>query len=178
MEITAGPVPALWREITILLAVVAFAAAAFRRFNWNPILGLVASGAGIGPHGSGLIENGGGVELLGDVGILFLLFAVGMDLSPDRLRSMARWIVGLGFLHMALSAAGIAALAHYGFGTSWNTSAVIGVAGSMSSTAFVLQLLSERRELTLRFGQKTFSVLLFQDLSVRPRSCLGLAEPS
>jgi CPA2 family monovalent cation:H+ antiporter-2 len=168
METTASSLSNFSRDITILLAVVAFATASFRKFGWNPILGLIAAGAAIGPQGFGLMHEGSGIEVMGDIGILFLLFIVGMELSPERLKAMARWILGLGSAHFIFSTAGITALAHYAFKADWGQAAVIGVAGSMSSTAFVLQLLAERKELTHRFGQKTFSVLLFQDLMAAP----------
>lgn len=167
MEHAANAVPAIWTEVTILLAVVAMATASFRRFNWNPILGLVAAGAAIGPQGFGLIRSGDGVDVMGEVGILFLLFSVGMELTPARLRSMARWIFGLGSVHFVASTAGVLLVAHE-FGADWNVAAVIGVAGAMSSTAFVLQLLAERGEREMDFGHKTLSTLLFQDMMVAP----------
>ena len=156
-----------WHDFTLMLAVTAFVTASFRKIGWNPILGLVAAGATIGPQGFHLLSPGSGAAVLGELGVLFLLFAVGMQLSPDRLKTMARWIFGLGGSHFVLSSIALGLMVYY-LGMEWKASIVVGISLSMSSTAFVLQLLSERGEINARFGQKTFSVLLFQDLMVAP----------
>jgi Kef-type K+ transport system membrane component KefB len=157
----------IWQEITILLAAVAFVTAAFRKIGWNPILGLIAVGAVLGGHGFKVINDSSVIEFMSELGIMFLLFVVGLELSIERIRAMARWIFGLGAVHFSLCAAGLAGFVWY-FGLPIKAAIVIGLGLSMSSTAFVLQVLSERGELSSRYGRRSFSVLLFQDMMVAP----------
>lgn len=156
-----------WEDVTIMLAAVAFVGAAFRMSGWNPILGLMAAGAALGPHGFHIVGETSAIEFMSELGIMFLLFAVGLELSFDRIRAMARWIFGLGSLHFLLCGAALAGLS-WAIGSTPYASIAIGVALALSSTAFVLQILSERGELTAKHGRGTFSVLLFQDIMVAP----------
>lgn len=156
---------AFGRDLILMLAAVALVSAAFRKNGWNPMLGLVAAGAAIGPHGFRLIGESSSIDFMSELGIMFLLFLVGLELSFERIRTMSRWIFGLGLTHFALCGAALTGVV-WAFGGPVPAAVAVGVALAMSSTAFVLQVLSERGEMTTRHGRKAFSVLLFQDLTV------------
>jgi len=87
---------ALYNEIILLLGTVAFVTASFRKAGLNPILGLMAAGVVLGPHGFGALPERDHLDTLSGMGIMFLLFLVGLELSPARIRTMARAIFGLG----------------------------------------------------------------------------------
>lgn len=151
----------------LLMSAVAVVTAAFRRMGWNPVLGLIAAGVALGPHGFKSVSTGGAVAHLAELGVLFLLFLIGLELSADRIRSMARYVFGLGTAHFVLCAALLGGLAWL-MGEGKAGAAVLGVALAMSSTAFVLQTLSDTGQIAGSAGRKSFSVLLFQDIMVAP----------
>jgi CPA2 family monovalent cation:H+ antiporter-2 len=133
----------------------------------------------MGPHVLGrLAENWpwlGAFELeedaptlfLAELGVVFLLFVIGLEVSFERLWAMRRFVFGLGFAQVALCALAIGAVA-MAFDNSFAVSAVLGLAFALSSTALVLQLLRERRQIATTVGRSAFSVLLMQDLMVVP----------
>jgi monovalent cation:H+ antiporter-2, CPA2 family len=138
-----------------------------RKLGVNAVIGYLIAGVIIGPHGFALIGEVEGTHQLAELGIVFMLFAIGLELSFDRLKVMARYIFGLGTAQMAGTGAVIAGCALL-LGTGWGQAVVIGGALALSSTAFVLQLLSERGELSTRLGRVVLAVLLLQDLAVVP----------
>jgi CPA2 family monovalent cation:H+ antiporter-2 len=158
---------AAWLDVTVMLGAVALVTAAFRHISLNPILGLLAVGAVLGGNGFGLLGESDGIAFLAELGVMFLLFKVGLELSMERLRLLARWIFGLGSVHFVASV-GLLTFAVGFLGFGWKASFAIAVALALSSTAFVLQILSERHELNSRHGRKSFSVLLLQDIVVAP----------
>src|SRR5690606_2637549 len=107
------------------------------------------------------------VAFLAELGVIFLMFMIGLEMSIERLWSMRKLVFGLGGLQVALSATAIAALA-MSFQNSIEASVILGVVLAFSSTAIVMQLLIQRRELGTPLGQSTFAILLFQDLAVVP----------
>lgn len=139
----------------------------FRRFGVNSVIGYLVAGVAIGPHGLALIRELEGTHRLAELGIVFMLFAIGLELSVERLRVMARYVFGLGVAQVTATGVVLAGSALL-FGAGWGQAAVIGGALALSSTAFVLQLLSERGELSTHFGRVILSVLLLQDLAVVP----------
>lgn len=139
----------------------------FRHFRVNSIVGYIVAGIVIGPHGLTLIRDVEGTHRLAEFGIVFMLFAIGLELSFERLKTMARYVFGLGLAQVVVTGATLAGAALV-FGAGWGQAAVIGGALALSSTAFVLQLLSERGELSSHFGRVVLSVLLLQDLAVVP----------
>ncbi|SOC26177.1 cation:proton antiporter [Thalassospira xiamenensis] len=153
--------------VAFLMAAVAIVTAAFRRMGWNPVLGLIASGIALGPNGFQVISSIGSVHQMAELGILFLLFIIGVELSADRIRAMAKFIFGLGTAHFLFSGAVLGGFA-WALGESLTAAVVLGVALAMSSTAFVLQTLSDSGQLASGAGRKSFSVLLFQDIMVAP----------
>ncbi len=153
----------------------------FRWLRCSPILGYLVAGILIGPHALGLIEELALTHTLAELGVAFLLFAIGLELSLERLRVMRRLVFGLGTLQVALSSAAIGIVARLA-GADLAAAIVIGGALALSSTAFVLQLLVERGEQVARFGRTAFAILLFQDLAVVPLLAvvpvLALDQPS
>jgi CPA2 family monovalent cation:H+ antiporter-2 len=153
----------------------------FRWLRCSPILGYLVAGILIGPHALGLIEESALTHTLAELGVAFLLFAIGLELSLERLRVMRRLVFGLGTLQVALSSAAIGIVARLA-GADLAAAIVIGGALALSSTAFVLQLLVERGEQVARFGRTAFAILLFQDLAVVPLLAvvpvLALDQPS
>lgn len=155
------------RDVLVFLMAALAIVPISRRFRISPVIGYLLVGAMIGPYAFGLIGEIEQTHRLAEFGIVFMLFAIGLELSFDRLKSMARYIFGLGTLQVAVSG-GALGLCAVLLGASWGQAAVIGGALALSSTAFVLQILTERGELATRFGRIVLAVLLLQDLAVVP----------
>ncbi len=156
----------LLQVIVILMAAVAGVMASLR-LGLGSVLGYLVAGAVIGPTGFGLIRDLETTRALAEFGVVFLLFTVGLELPLERIKVMSAKVFGLGIAQVFVTAAAIAAVAH-AFGLAPVPAAVIGGGLALSSTAIVLQLMSERGELTSRFGRAAFAVLLVQDLAVAP----------
>ena len=154
-------------DTLLLLLATALITPICRRLGTSPILGFLASGMLLGPNGWGLISGIHTTETLAELGIVFFLFEMGIELSIERLVSMKRDVFGLGlsqFVATALAIAGVGGLA----GLPANAMVVLGGGIALSSSAFVLQLLKDKQQLATRFGKACFGVLLFQDLAVVP----------
>jgi CPA2 family monovalent cation:H+ antiporter-2 len=155
------------RDTVVFLLAAIVVVPLFRHFRVNSIVGYIVAGIVIGPYGLALIRDVEGTHRLAEFGIVFMLFAIGLELSFERLKTMARYVFGLGIAQVVVTGAVLASGALV-FGAGWGQAAVIGGAMALSSTAFVLQLLSERGELSTHFGRVILSVLLLQDLAVVP----------
>ncbi len=155
------------RQVLIFLTVVVVMLPFCRRFGVSPVLGYLAAGLIIGPHGVGLLVNDNSVEMLGELGIVFLLFTIGLELSLERLKTMSRYVFGLGTLQMGLTSVLIGGAAWVA-GLSPAGALIIGPALAFSSTAFVLQVLQDRGLLMTRIGRRSIAVLILQDLAVVP----------
>lgn len=167
------------REISIFLLTAAIFVPVFQRFRVSPVLGFLIVGAVVGPYGLGLLtgqfpvlgyavlDNIEGVAAIAELGVVFLLFTVGLELSPERLWSMRRLVFGLGAGQVGASALviGLVALA---YGNGIGASIVIGASLALSSTAIVIKLLMDQKAFGSRAGRTAFSILLFQDLAVVP----------
>ncbi len=138
-----------------------------RRLGFGSVLGYLAAGIIIGPFGLRLVDDAEHILHFAELGVVFLLFIVGLELKPARLWVMRNMVFGLGAAQVALSGAVIAAIA-WAFGFAANAAIVVGLILALSSTAFVLQLLAEKKQLGASHGRAAFSVLLFQDLAVIP----------
>lgn len=138
-----------------------------KRFGTSPILGFLAAGMALGPNALGLISGIHTTETLAELGIVFFLFEMGIELSVERLMSMKKDVFGLGLSQFSLTALAIA-LAGKLFNLPANALVVVGGGLALSSSAFVLQLLKDNNQLATRFGKASFGVLLFQDLAVVP----------
>jgi CPA2 family monovalent cation:H+ antiporter-2 len=152
--------------VIILVAAIA-AVYVFHLLRAGPVLGYLAAGALIGPHGARLVVHLDGVQVLAELGVVFLLFIVGLELSFRRLATMRMEVFGLGSAQVLLTAALVGG-ALVLLGIAWKAAAVIGFGVALSSTAVVLQILAERGELSGRMGRTSFSILLLQDLAIIP----------
>ena len=152
------------QEAALYLGAVVVSVTLFKRLGLGSVLGYLAAGMLIGPDGLNLVGDVDAVMHFGELGVHFLLFVVGLELQPRRLWQMRQRVFGVGGAQMAATAvllAGIGAAC----GVGWQTSLLVGLGLSLSSTAFALQLLGERNALGRPHGQAAFAVLLFQDLA-------------
>ncbi len=138
-----------------------------RHLGLGSILGYLAAGIIIGPYGFAFIRNAEHILHFAELGVVFLLFIVGLELKPSRLWVMRRMVFGLGATQVVVTAAAIA-LVSWSLGLSRNAAMIIGAILALSSTAFVLQMLAEKKQLGAIHGRAAFSVLLFQDLAAIP----------
>lgn len=166
LELSTIHVPFLFETIAFLLTVVIIVPL-FRAIKISPILGFLSVGAIIGPFGFALIKDAQAVQHFAEIGVIILMFTIGLELSFARLKSFSMLIFGLGSLQVGLCALVIGSLA-YAWGNNANASIVIGLCLALSSTAMVLQILYERKESSAVHGQASFAILLFQDLAVVP----------
>jgi len=155
------------KDALILLLATVFVVPLMRKFNTSPILGFLSAGLVLGPNGFGLIHRIGASKTLAEFGVVFFLFEMGLELSLSRLKSLGLDVFGLGSLQWLLTGI-ILALISVASHASIEAAVVIGFGIALSSSAFVLQLLSERGEVGTRFGRASFGILLFQDLAVVP----------
>lgn len=132
----------------------------------SPVLGYLIGGALIGPHALNIISDVHGVQHLAELGVVFLLFNIGLELSLERLQSMAKYVFGMGAAQVGLTVVGVAAFALHFAGLAGPSAIILGGALAMSTTAVAIQVLEDRGEMGSRHGRATFSVLLFQDLAV------------
>jgi monovalent cation:proton antiporter-2 (CPA2) family protein len=139
----------------------------FRLLGLSAVLGYLAAGVAIGPSGLRLIQERQTTAMVAELGVVLLLFIVGLELKLSRLWSMKRDIFGLGFAQLGVTSLilGAAAMAA---GFSATAAIVTGIALALSATAIALQMLEERDDLQTAYGQRSFAVLLFQDLSIVP----------
>lgn len=154
-------------QAAVFLAAAVVAVPLFRRLRLGAVLGYLAAGIAIGPFGLGIIGEVDHVMHFAELGVVLLLFVIGLELQPSRLWVLRKAVFGLGGAQVAVTAAVLAGVG-LALGLSWPAALVVGLALSMSSTAFVLQVLAERGELTTRHGRSGFAILLFQDLAVIP----------
>ena len=140
----------------------------FRRLGLGATLGYIVGGAVIGPQVLGLVRDAQSVMSVSEIGIALLLFLVGMELQPSRLWRLRHDIFGLGLLQVLLCGAALTALIYFGLGISIEASLAIGMPLALSSTAQILPMLRSSGELNQPYGERAFSILLFQDLSIVP----------
>ncbi len=155
-------------EGAILLGVATLFVLIFRRLGLGAVLGYLIAGAVVGPHGLGLVGGGESKLAFAELGIAFLLFLVGLELSPRRLWQMRRAIFGLGMAQVAVTGLVLTLLIHVTLGFSPAASLALGLPLALSSTAQVLPGLKSSGRINSPFGEKAFSILLFQDLAIVP----------
>src|SRR5215212_1041621 len=131
------------------------------------ILGYLVAGVAVGPAGLGLVSDVEQIAHVSELGVVMLLFLIGLELRPQRLWALRKQVFGLGFGQMVSTAAVIALLAHAA-GLAWPGAAVLGAGLALSSTAIVLPMLGERELLASTAGRDSFAVLLFQDIAFIP----------
>jgi glutathione-regulated potassium-efflux system protein KefB len=154
-------------SLLLFLGAAVIAVPVSKRIGLGAILGYLIAGIAIGPSGLALFTDTASIQHIGELGIVLLLFIIGLELQVSRLLSMRRDIFGLGGLQLAVCTLVIGGIAH-AFGMSIPGSAITGIAFALSATAIALQVLNERGELQAPYGQRSFAVLLFQDISVVP----------
>jgi CPA2 family monovalent cation:H+ antiporter-2 len=177
---TTTPVdPAIFKDAMIVLATAAIIVPLVKRWKVSPVLAFLLAGAVLGPNGigafAGMLPQLGwlavgdekGLGIIGELGVVFLLFLIGLELSTARMLTMRRLVFGLGTLQVVLSAIPIALVASW-LGARPGAAVIIGASLALSSTAIVVEVLSQRRRLTSATGRVTFAILLLQDLAVMP----------
>ena len=152
--------------IELLLASVLVIMAA-RRLNLPPVLGYLVVGLLVGPYMLGLMADSADTRLLAEIGVVFLLFTLGLEFSWPRMVAMRREVFGLGAMQVGLTTALFAVIGR-ALGMSWLLAVTVGGALSMSSTAIVIRQLTEQDELNRTNGRLSFAILLFQDLAFVP----------
>lgn len=159
--------PSFFSDAVVILGVAVVAAPLFKRAGLGTVLGYLASGIVIGPI-FGVIADADQILKISELGVVFLLFVIGLELKPQRLWSLRRDIFGLGASQVLVT--GVVLHFLLATFTEFSTSAtlVIGFGLALSSTAFAIQVLQDRSELNTPHGQKSFSILLFQDLAIVP----------
>ncbi|GHF24983.1 potassium transporter TrkA [Kordiimonas sediminis] len=154
-------------DVLVFLAASIAVVMVFKRVKTSAILGYLAAGVIVGPAGLALVKESDSLHILAEFGVVFLLFMIGLEFSVSRLKSLLKYVVGLGGLQVVLTAAIICAVA-MAFAIGSSPAVIIGGGLALSSTAFVLQLLSERGERDTPHGKIALAILLFQDLAIVP----------
>lgn len=140
----------------------------FRRLGLGATLGYLVAGVLVGPHVLGLIDDPERIIGFAELGIVLLLFLVGLELSPARLWRMRKDIFGFGLLQVAMCGIVLAGLVWLVTGSTWAAAVALGLPMALSSTAQVLPMLQSAGRLRTPLGERAFSILLFQDLSIVP----------
>ncbi len=153
--------------VIVLLAAAIVIVALFRRLRVSPVLGYLVAGALIGPGGFGIVTDIGGTSAIAELGVVFLLFIIGLELSWERLTAIRKQAFALGFLQIAITS-GVIASALYVSGFTIQAAIVVGGGLALSSTALVLQLIAEYNQKASQLGRLSLAVLLIQDLAVVP----------
>lgn len=173
-----APIPFL-RETLLFLTLAGVFIPLLQRFRINQVVGFLVIGVLLGPHGVGSLTGQWPwlktftfaelqeVQPLAELGVILLMFLIGLELSVDRLWAMRHWVFVGGSAQVALAAAAIGLLA-WQFGNSPGVAALLGLVLSLSSTAVVMQLLSQQRALATAKGQASFAILMLQDFVVVP----------
>ncbi len=154
-------------QIAIFLLAAIIAVPLSRKLGLGAVLGYLGAGMIIGPWGLKLIDNVEAMLHISEFGVILLLFIIGLELQPSRLWVLRKQVFGLGSAQVVITGLVLGGIALI-MGFTWQAALVVGVGLAMSSTAFVLQTLAEKKQLTARHGRESFAILLFQDLAVIP----------
>ncbi|MET3601245.1 monovalent cation:proton antiporter-2 (CPA2) family protein [Martelella mangrovi] len=162
----------LFTETVWMLGAATIAAPIFKRLGLGTVLGYLAGGVIIGPVLQ-RITNGEEVLHVAELGIVFLLFIIGLELKPARLWTMRKDIFGLGLAQVVVTGAILVPLAFFGGVGNWSAAVIAGFGLALSSTAFAMQILDDSGDVNTRYGQRSFSMLLFQDIAIVPLLALA-----
>src|SRR5215203_3603406 len=157
--------PPLFGDLLIILLVSVPVAVACLRLKLPLLVGLMLTGIVIGPYGLGLIKELEAIEILAEIGVMLLLFTIGLEFSLRRLREMKRHVLIGGGLQVGLTVAAAAVVAVF-FGRELNQAVFFGFLVALSSTAIVLKSYAERNETDAPHGRAGVGILLFQDISI------------
>jgi glutathione-regulated potassium-efflux system protein KefB len=155
-------------DIVILLIAAVVIVPLFQLARLGAVPGFLVAGVVVGPSGLAAIDNVSEISYLAEIGVVLLLFVIGIELKPSRLWLMRRQVFGLGSAQVVLTGAVLATLGLFVFGMPPSTAILVGPALALSSTAFVLQILASQKLLTTQYGRASISILLLQDLAVVP----------
>ncbi len=155
-------------EAVVLLGAGLAMVMLFRRFGLGAVLGYLVAGALIGPHGLGLAGGGESKLAIAEIGIALLLFLVGLELNPARLWHLKRDIFGLGLVQVLVCGLALSLAVAVVAGFTWGAALALGLPLALSSTAQVLPSLKSSGRINSPFGERAFSILLFQDLAIVP----------
>jgi CPA2 family monovalent cation:H+ antiporter-2 len=169
----------MFDDVLILLALSIIGVTLFRKVNIPGVLGYLLVGMFAGEHVFGWLQHSEALEQIAEIGVVFLLFTIGLEVSIPRLIAMRNIVFGIGVVQVVVSTLSTIAVGLY-FGLSWQTAFAVGGALAMSSTAIVTKLLTQQYELRLPHGNISLGVLLLQDLAVVPFLVLIpiLADPA
>ena len=151
----------------ILLATTSVSVIFFKRIGLGSLLGLLAAGVVLGPSGLAIAKDVEAFRHVTEIGVVFLLFIIGLEMQPAKLWAMRRAVFGLGSLQVLVTGLAIMAFMMI-YVKSWSVALLVGMGFALSSTAFVMQILGERGEISTEHGQNTFAILLMQDLAIVP----------
>tara|TARA_R110001599_G_scaffold353869_1_gene601195 strand:+ start:3213 stop:5003 length:1791 start_codon:yes stop_codon:yes gene_type:complete len=152
---------------TILMAAAVLVVSISKKTGFGSVLGYILAGLAIGPWGLNLIADAESILQFSEIGVVLLLFIIGLELRPERLWVLRRSVFGLGSAQVLFTALVVTGAAYMFIG-SWLTAAVVGFGLSLSSTAFALQLIGEKKNLSTPHGKAALYILLFQDLAAIP----------
>ena len=155
-------------DAAIYLGAAVVAVPLSKRLGLGSVVGYLVAGAVIGPWGAGLIDDAETVLHFAEFGVVLLLFVIGLELQPTRLWRLRTEIFGLGLLQVVITGVVLALIIAWQGWLTTNSAIAVGGALALSSTAFAVQILRERGDLTKRYGDRAFSILLFQDLAIVP----------
>lgn len=159
--------PSTLQSVLILLATAVLIVVVFRSLRLPPMLGYLMVGVAIGPHALAWIPETEEVRQLAGIGVVFLMFSIGLEFSLPKLMTIRRIVFGLGAAQVALTMLAVWAVAH-ALALEWRAGLILGGVLAMSSTAILAKILAERLELNTPHGRQIIGVLLFQDLAVVP----------
>jgi len=157
----------LLQDILILLAFSVLIVFLLQRAKLPSILGFIITGVIIGPFGLSLVQGVEEVEVISEIGVILLLFVIGMELSLKKLAAIKKTVFIGGSIQVGLTVL-ISAACYYFMGNSWNESVFIGFLFSLSSTAIVLKVFQDRNEMSTQHGKNALAILIFQDIIVVP----------
>ena len=155
-------------DLLILLFASVIVVIIFRQIGLSPALGYLIAGAIIGPFGLQFVETAQSTKSIAELGIVFMLFAIGLELTFARLATIRKYVFGFGSAQIIVTAGLITFIANYFFNIAIESALIISCALAMSSTAIVMQVIAENGEQSTRVGRLSFSILLMQDLAVIP----------
>jgi CPA2 family monovalent cation:H+ antiporter-2 len=159
--------PGVLRDVVIIFALSTFVNFIFTRMRIPAIIGYLITGVIAGPHLLGLISSPENVEVMAEIGVILLMFTIGLEFSLHHLLNIRKLVFLGGFMQLLLTA-GVTMLTARVFHFEWTESLFVGFLTALSSTAVVLKLLQERSELTSHYGKTIVGILIFQDIILIP----------
>jgi len=157
----------LFQDLLVLLGFSVIVVFILQRFKLPSILGFLLTGVLIGPYGLSLVKGVHQVETISEIGVILLLFVIGMELSIKQLASIRKTVFIGGFIQVGLTVVATSMIYKL-LGRSWGESVFVGFLFSLSSTAIVLKILQERNEISAPHGRNALGILIFQDIIVVP----------